>query len=155
MASKLATAKSASRLGVTTVIVNGTTPHVLTHLFEGKEIGTIFLPHSSKRSSRKHWIADGLKTKGTLMLDSGATEAILKKGKSLLPSGVIAVDGTFSEGDAIACQSPSGKIIAKGLTHYSTSDMIKILGVHSSQIEGILGYKSANEVIHRDNLVLL
>ena len=154
MSSKVAAAKSAALFGVTTVIVNGTKPGVLTQLFQGEQPGTLFLPNPSKRSSKKHWIADGLKTKGTLTLDAGATEAILKKGKSLLPSGVISVNGNFREGDAVACQSPSGEIVAKGLTHYNTSDMIKIRGAHSSQIEAILGYKSADEAIHRDNLVL-
>jgi glutamate 5-kinase len=154
MASKVATAKSVALFGVTTIIINGTTPGALTGLFQGEQTGTLFLPNTNKRTSKKHWIADGLKTKGTLTLDAGATEAILKKGKSLLPSGVVSVEGIFREGDAVSCQSPTGAIIAKGLTHYNASDIIKIRGAHSSQIETILGYKSADEVIHRDNLVL-
>ncbi len=155
MASKVATAKSVAALGVTTLILNGTKPGVIQRAFQGEPLGTLFLPDSTKRPSKKHWIANALKTKGTLVLDAGATEAILKKGKSLLPSGVLSVEGAFYEGDAVACKDTSGQMIAKGLTNYNTSEMMLICGKRSSQITAILGYKSTDEVIHRDNLVVL
>ncbi len=156
MASKVATAKTAAAFGVTTLILNGTCPGLIKRALhgEGDEMGTLFLPRQTKRSSKKHWIAQSLKAKGVLLIDSGAVEAILKKGKSLLPLGVIEVEGVFDVGDAVLCKTEEGVEIAKGLTNYSASEMIKIKKVHSSKIEAILGYKSTDEVIHRDNLVV-
>ncbi len=156
MASKVATAKAVAALGGTTLIVNGTIPDRIKRALQGEEpLGTLFLPSRTKRSSKKHWIAQSLKAKGALLLDPGAIEAVLKKGKSLLPSGVSGVEGSFEVGDAVLCKTESGTEIAKGLTNYNTSEMMKIKGARSSQIEAILGYKSTDEVIHRDNLVTL
>ncbi len=153
MASKVAAAKAAAAFGVTTLILNGTRPGLIKHALYGSEIGTRFLPHPTKRSSKKHWIAHSLKAKGILWIDPGAAEAILRRGKSLLPSGVIKVEGVFDVGDAVLCKTEEGKEIAKGLTNYSAFEMMKIAGAHSSRIEAILGYKSTDEAMHRDHLV--
>ncbi|MFY9268776.1 MAG: glutamate 5-kinase [Candidatus Manganitrophaceae bacterium] len=155
MATKVQAAKSVAAYGVTTLIVNGTIPGLMKRAFQGGSIGTLFLPKPVRLPSKKHWIAHSLKTKGEIRLDPGAVEAILKKGKSLLPSGIREVSGKFEVGDAIRCLSPEGEEIATGLTNYGASEMIQIKGVHSSQIEKILGYKSTDEAIHRDNLVIL
>lgn len=155
MATKVQAAKSVAAYGVTTLIVNGTAPGLMQRAFQGESIGSLFLPKPVRLTSKKHWIAHSLKVKGEVVLDEGAAEAILKKGKSLLASGIREVTGKFEVGDAIRCLTPDGKEIAKGLTNYSASEMISIKGIHSSQIEKKLGYKSTDEVIHRDNLVIL
>ncbi|MCG3114175.1 MAG: glutamate 5-kinase [Candidatus Manganitrophus sp. SA1] len=155
MATKVQAAKSVAAYGVTTLIVNGTVSGLMKRAFEGESIGTLFLPKPVRLTSKKHWIAHSLKVKGEVVLDAGAVEAILKKGKSLLASGIREITGKFEVGDAIRCLTSDGKEIAKGLTNYSASEMILIKGIHSSQIEKKLGYKSTDEVIHRDNLVIL
>ncbi|MCG3111862.1 MAG: glutamate 5-kinase [Candidatus Manganitrophus sp. SB1] len=155
MATKVQAAKSVAAYGVTTLIVNGTAPGLMQRAFQGESIGTLFLPKPVRLTSKKHWIAHSLKVKGEVVLDAGAVEAILKKGKSLLASGIREITGKFEVGDAIRCLTSDGKEIAKGLTNYSASEMILIKGIHSSQIEKKLGYKSTDEVIHRDNLVIL
>lgn len=155
MATKVQAAKSVAAYGVTTLIVNGTAPGLMQRAFQGEAIGTLFLPKPVRLTSKKHWIAHSLKVKGEVVLDAGAVEAILKKGKSLLASGIREITGKFEVGDAIRCLTSDGKEIAKGLTNYSASEMILIKGIHSSQIEKKLGYKSTDEVIHRDNLVIL
>lgn len=155
MTTKIKMARDVADYGVTTLILNGTTPGLIKKAFEGDAVGTLFLPQESRRSSRKHWIASSLKTKGRLILDEGATEALTQKGRSLLPSGVTDIWGTFETGDAVCCISPTGREIARGLTNYSASEMMQIKGHRSSGIEEILKYKGADEVIHRDNLVIM
>jgi glutamate 5-kinase len=154
MASKVRTAKNVSSYGGTTLILNGTLPGLMKQAFQGDPVGTLFLPQTVRVSSKKHWIAHSLKAKGDVVLDPGAVEALIKKGRSLLPSGITSVEGKFEVGDAIRCLSPDRKEIAKGLTNYSASEMIQIKGIHTSQIEKVLGYKSTDEVIHRDNMVI-
>jgi glutamate 5-kinase len=154
MATKIKMARDVADYGVTTLILNGTVPGLIREAFLNKAVGTLFLPQSQRRSSRKHWIASSLKTKGRLILDEGAVEALTEKGRSLLPSGVTAIWGTFGTGDAVCCISPRGREIARGLTNYSSSEMMKIKGCQSSEIENLLGYKGADEVVHRNNLVV-
>jgi glutamate 5-kinase len=155
MATKIKTAEKVSAYGVATLILNGTVPGLMKRALHGEELGTLFLPKPARLSSRKHWIAHALKTKGELRLDQGAVEALLKKGRSLLPSGICSIRGKFGVGDAILCLSPEGKEVAKGLTNYNASEMMRIKGIHSSKIEKILGYKATDEVIHRDNMVII
>jgi glutamate 5-kinase len=106
-------------------------------------------------SSRKGWIAFGVKSKGEIVLDSGAVEALVQKGRSLLPSGIVDVRGDFDIGDAVYCIDSGNVRIAKGLTNYSSKEILKIKGRKTSEIEKILGYRYSDEVIHRDNLVKL
>ncbi len=155
MASKVKMAKNVASYGVTTLIINGKTSGLIQRAFEGEAVGTLFLPQSGRRSSKKQWIAYSLKARGRVWLDAGATEALLKKGRSLLPSGITRVEGSFEVGDAVLCFSPDEKEIAKGLTNYNASEMIQIKGLRSAQIEAKLGYKGMDEVIHRDNLVIV
>jgi len=154
MATKIHMARKVGAYGVTTLILNGTTPGLMKKAFSGEPLGTLFLPEQTRRSSRKQWIASSLKPKGDVSLDLGAVEAITKKGRSLLPSGIAAIKGHFEVGDAVRCLSPEGKEVAIGLTNYNASEMMKIRGHRSTRIEGLLGYKGADEVIHRDNLVV-
>ncbi len=155
MATKVKTAEKVSAYGVATLILNGTVPGLMRRAVHGEVLGTLFLPKPARLSSKKHWIAHSLKTKGALTLDRGAVEALLKKGRSLLPSGICSVSGKFGVGDAILCLSPEGKEVARGLTNYNASEMMRIKGIHSSRIEKVLGYKATDEVIHRDNLVII
>jgi glutamate 5-kinase len=121
---------------------------------DGKEVGTLCLPVASPLNSRKHWIAYTLKARGRVFIDEGATEAIVREGKSLLPSGVTKVEGDFDVGDPVACVDPSGSTVAKGLVNYGAEDLRKIMGLKSTKIEQVLGHKDYDEVIHRDNLAV-
>ncbi len=154
MASKVKTAKKAAEYGIPTIIINGTMPGLLGKAMEGYETGTIFLPKKTGLTSRKYWIAYGLPTEGSLILDNGARDALLLRGKSLLPSGITGVNGDFEAGDAVTCEDVSGKAFAKGLVNYNSVDIEKIKGKRTTEIEGILGIKDFDEVIHRDNMVI-
>ena len=155
MKSKLMAAQKATRSGITVNIINGKRPSLVLSLLEGKPVGTEFKADISPLSSRKSWIAHGSRSKGTLTLDAGAVKALEKGNKSLLPSGIASVKGPFKVGDSVKCTDPSGNIMAKGITNYSSEDLVRIIGRKTSEIEGILGYKYSDEVIHRDNLVIM
>lgn len=155
MQSKLQAAKIVSAGGGSSFIGPGREPDILRKLFSGEMVGTFFLPHKEKISGRKRWIASVLKPKGRLLLDDGACLALTAKNKSLLPSGIKEVEGQFGVGEAVHCTDPQGNNIAVGLINYSSVDIKKIQGYHSREIERILGYCDSEEVIHRDNIVLL
>ncbi len=155
MVSKLLAAKQVASYGVSTLILNGTVPDILAKAFTAEDVGTEILPSGERLSSRKHWIAYTLKAKGKLHLDAGAAEAVMKRGKSLLPSGIIRVDGKFDAGDAVSCLDAEGREFAKGLVNYSAADIDKIKRAKTAQIREILGRRDYDEVIHRDNLVLV
>lgn len=155
MVSKIQAARKTSRFGIPTVVACGTKKEVLHQILKGKEIGTLILPKMETLSSRKHWIAFNLKSKGDVIVDEGAKKAIVQKGKSLLPSGVLEVRGSFDRGDSVSCLGPRGKEFARGLVNYSAQELDKIKGLRSEQIEKALGYKYSDEVIHRDDLVVL
>jgi glutamate 5-kinase len=155
MSSKIQTAKKVAAYGVATIIASGNEPQVLTRILKGQEIGTIVLPQADRLNSRKHWIAYTLRTKGRLVLDDGAVEALIEKGKSLLPSGVREVEGRFEAGDAVTCLDRKGREVARGLVNYAASEVEKIKGAKTADIVKILGFKDYDEVIHRDNLVIL
>lgn len=155
MVSKIEAAKKASRFGIPTVIASGTRKEVLHQILRGKEIGTLILPKADTLSSRKHWIAFNLNPKGDVIVDDGAKRAIVQRGKSLLPSGVVKVRGEFDRGDSVSCIGPRGKEFARGLVNYSASELERIKGLKTEQIEKVLGYKYSDEVIHRDDLVVL
>lgn len=153
MYSKILSAKHASEHGVSVNIISGKRPGNMISVLEGKQYGTLIRGQQRKISSRKGWIAFSLKSKGNIILDKGAADALAKKGKSLLPSGIIDVTGVFEIGDAVNCVDKEGNTIAKGLTNYSSSEILKIRGKKTSEIERSLGYRYSDEVIHRDNLV--
>ena len=155
MVSKIQAARKASRFGIPTVVACGTKKEVLRQILKGKEIGTLILPKMKTLSSRKHWIAFNLKPKGDVIVDEGAKKAIVQKGKSLLPSGVLEVRGSFGRGDSVSCIGPRGKEFARGLVNYSVQELDKIKGLRTGEIEKVLGYKYSDEIIHRDDLVVL
>lgn len=154
MASKVRAAQRIALGGVPTIISNGLKPHILKQIFLGKEEGTLFLPEETPLCSRKHWIAFTKSPKGTLFIDGGAERALMESGKSLLPSGIREIEGKFSVGDAVVVRSERGKDIGVGLVNYPSGDIRKIMGARSAEIESRLGYRHAEEVIHRDNLVI-
>jgi len=155
MVPKLAAAKQATAHGSAAIIAGGRRPNVLVELLAGGEIGTLFLPTKERLKSRKHWIAYTLHPKGRLHLDEGAARALRQQGRSLLPSGVREVEGKFQAGDAVSCVGPDGREVARGLSNYSADEVVKIRGAKSREISSRLGYKLYDEVIHRDNLVVL
>jgi glutamate 5-kinase len=155
MQSKINAAKMVSSGGGSSFIGPGRQKDILQHLFSGEMVGTFFLPRHEKMQSRKRWIAYVLKPQGQLVLDDGACNAIVKKGKSLLPSGLVAVEGEFGEGDSVRCVNLQGDPVAVGLTNFNSRNLLKIKGMRTSEISKILGYKANDEVMHRDNMVVL
>lgn len=155
MTSKVQAAKKASGYGIPAIIMNGKKTGLLIRAMKGCDVGTIFLPKKSRLTSRKHWIAHALTTSGHLILDNGAKDALLSRGRSLLPSGILDIKGHFEAGDAVTCEDEHGKAFAKGLANYSAREINKIKGKKTGDIAAILGYKDYDEVIHRDNLVIL
>jgi glutamate 5-kinase len=154
MSSKIQTAKKVTMSGIPMVIASGLEPNILKKLFEGRDVGTLFLPRREKMGSRKCWIAFTLKANGAIKVDRGAAKAIRKDGRSLLPIGILDVEGDFGVGAAVSCIDPDGVPFARGLVNYTASDIRKLMGVKTSQIEQRLGYKHYDEVIHRNNLVI-
>ena len=156
MYSKIQAAKMAGASGIHTHIANGLKPDVLLQIAAGEVVGTLIHPPVSGRlSSRKRWIGYALKAKGEIMVDDGAKNALMQNGKSLLPSGILRVSGSFRFGDAVYCMDTTASRFAQGLVNYSSKELQAIIGQHTSRIEQILGQKAYDEVIHRDNLVLL
>lgn len=155
MATKIQATRTAAAFGVPTIIANGSRKDVLLDIFEGGETGTLINPEKEKMSARKHWIAYTLKTRGEIVIDDGAKDAVTRYGKSVLPTGVIGVKGKFDIGDAIVCLDKEGNILAKGLTSYSSREINKILGAKTSEIESILGYTYGGEILHRDDLAVM
>jgi glutamate 5-kinase len=155
MLTKILAAKRAAHSGAHTLIASGREPDVLVRLAQGEAIGTQLIATRTPLSSRKTWLADHLQVRGKLLLDTGAVKALQHDGKSLLPIGVVAVEGDFARGEVVACVSPEGVTVARGLVNYAASEAHKILRLPSNQIEAVLGYIDDAELIHRDNLVLL
>ncbi len=153
IASKIKVAKEMTSLGIPVIIASGLRKDVLLRIFAGEEIGTFFVPQGPKKT-RKHWLSS-LPPKGKLVLDAGAVKAIVFNGKSLLPSGIVRVEGRFFAGDPVVCVDEEGKRIAIGFINYDAEEVEKIKGLNTKEIEKRLGYKGYDEVIHRDNLCVL
>jgi len=155
MITKLAAAKRVGRYGVPTLIINGRKPGTLSRALSGREVGTLFLPSGKSLNRRKHWIAYTLRPRGRVHVDPGAVAALSRHGKSLLPSGVSHVEGDFDRGACVLVCGPDGVEFARGVVDYSRQEIERILGHKSAEIETVLGYRYGDEIIHRDNLVIL
>ncbi|MDP2870616.1 glutamate 5-kinase [Methyloversatilis sp.] len=153
MITKVRAARRAARSGADTVIASGREPDVLLRLVRGEALGSYLKAGSSPLAARKQWLADHLQMVGTVTLDEGAARA-LRQGKSLLPVGVIDVQGQFERGAVVACRDAQGNELARGLINYSASETRRIARRASSEIEALLGYIDTEELIHRDNMVL-
>ncbi len=155
IATKLAAAEEAAAAGIPTIIASGLRSGVLDRVFDAKQqIGTLILPDEKHLRRKKHWIGFNLKPAGTIVVNEGAYLAINATGKSLLPAGVEKVDGAFGVGDCVRIDF-QGKEFARGLVNYGEAELNRIKGLHTSKIEKVLGYKAHDEVIHRDDLVIL
>ena len=156
MATKLKAAREAARAGIASVIAPGREPGVLAAVLDPqRECGTLITPAGERLKSRKHWIAFALRPSGALAVDRGAAEALRSKGRSLLPSGIRQVRGDFGGGDCVSLLDQDGTEFGRGLVNYPAADVLKVMGRRSTEISDVLGYKVADEIIHRDNFVLL
>jgi len=154
MITKLEAVKTAAHSGAATILCNGSTPNIITRVLDGESLGTIFMP-AERMTSRKHWVAFTARVEGKLVLDPGASRAIQQRGRSLLPAGIVSLSGSFRRGDAVACIDPTGREIARGLCAYGADEVEQIKGRSTREIERVLGYSNGDELIHRDDLVIL
>lgn len=152
MYTKLKAARMCMASGIPMLIANSDEDNVITRLMNGEKLGTLFVPREEKMQARKKWIAFGRLPQGEIIVDDGAKEALLAKGKSLLPSGIVEVKGDFQIGEVVKVLDLAGREIARGLTNYSAQEVRLIAGKNTRSIEKILGYKDYDEVIHRNNL---
>jgi len=155
MRSKVLAAKKVTAFGIPYIIARGKKAGVLEDIFAGKDTGTLFLPAREPLNSRKYWIAFTLRSQGKLSVDEGARNAIIEAGKSLLPSGIVDVEGDFTIGDPVSCVDLQGVAFAKGIVNYSAAEIRMIMGLKSSKISQVLGYKDYDEIIHRDNMAVM
>jgi glutamate 5-kinase len=155
MITKILAAKRAAGSGASTVIAWGREPDVLIRLSQGEAIGTLLVAPTQKTQARKQWMADHLQMRGAVVVDAGAAAKVRDEGKSLLPIGMVQVEGEFSRGDVIGVRDPSGLEIARGLANYSSAEARLLCRKPSSDFEALLGYAAEPEMLHRDNLVLM
>lgn len=154
MSAKLKAARVAMRLGIPFMIVNGHLPHVLQDIIHGMDVGTLFIATNRKKDLRKKWIAFSAIRHGGLVVDQGAFQALFVGKKSLLPGGIIKIKGNFEAGQVVELETLEGKVFGRGVVHYNSRDLGRIAGKKTSQIQEILGSKSSDEVIHRNDLVI-
>jgi glutamate 5-kinase len=155
MITKIQAAKKTAHHGAATIIANGKAPNVLRDIFDGADIGTVFMRMKDRIKGRKHWIAYTLKPHGRLTIDDGGVRAIVEKKKSLLPSGVLNVSGKFAAGSSVSLVTQSDDEFARGLANYNSDELELIKGLNTKDITKVLGYKYFDEVIHRDDLIVL
>jgi glutamate 5-kinase len=154
MYTKVIAAKKTMSFGIPTLVVNGLDEKVLENVFAAKDVGTLFWSGKGKIRDRKHWIAHTLKPAGTLVVDAGARKALIERGKSLLPAGLVKVKGEFEFGKAVIIVDEEGKEIGRGLVNYNSRDLLQIKGMKTPAIKKIIGESFYEEVIHRDDLVI-
>jgi glutamate 5-kinase len=154
MTTKLEAARAAARSGAATIVCSGNAKDALLRACAGERIGTLFLA-GQKLSSRKHWLAFTTKPRGEITVDDGAARALLERGRSLLPAGVVSVRGSFGRGDPVSCVDLRGRELARGLASYASEDVARIQGRPTREIAALLGFSNGDEVIHRDDLVVV
>jgi glutamate 5-kinase len=155
MVTKVRAARLAARSGAATLIAPGRGAEVLTRIRAGEAVGTLMVPVQERQAARKRWLAGQLQVRGRLVIDDGAVRKLRESGSSLLAVGVREVGGSFSRGEVVVCVDGSGREVARGLVNYDAQEVARIKGQPTSRIETILGYVDQDELIHRDNLVLV
>jgi glutamate 5-kinase len=155
MRSKIRAARLATAAGESVIMANGTRPGILDSIFACEPVGTLFLPHGGTVPAWKRWLGYTARPRGKLVVDAGARAAVVRTGSSLLPIGVVQVVGSFSKGDVVALSDPEGVEFARGLSNYSSADAARILGLRTEQVGEVLGTLPYEEIIHRDNLVVI
>ena len=155
MVTKIEAARLATSSGVPVIIAKGSLPGVITEAASGKSVGTFFTARDSKIESRQRWLLSGLSCMGRLFIDKGAAAALRRQKKSLLPAGIVEVQGSFKRGDVVDIFESGGKKIGSGIANYSSGDLLRIRGEKSGTIADILGYVYGDEAVHRDNLALV
>ena len=155
MGSKVSAARQACQVGLPVVIAPARDASVLRKVAIGDDVGTLFLPAGAALASRKYWIAFTLKMRGALVVDDGATRALIEHKRSLLPAGIVAVSGNFRAGEAVSIVSRDGRELGRGLSRYDARDVERLLGAQSDDIEPRLGFHRGDEIVHRDDLVVL
>jgi glutamate 5-kinase len=155
MRSKLRAARLATAAGESVILANGARPGVLDAILAGEPVGTLFLPHGTSVPAWKRWLGYTAQPKGRVVVDQGARDAVQRQNRSLLPIGVVRVSGSFSKGDVVALCDADGTEFARGLTNYSAADAERICGLRTEQIAAMLGTAPYEEVVHRDNLVVI
>jgi len=152
---KIEAAKLATSSGVDVIVADGREPDVLVKISHGEDVGTLFPAQVNKMESRKRWMLSGLASKGKIVVDKGAVLALKEQNKSLLPAGIVEANGNFQRGDIVDILNKRGEHIGCGISNYSSADMAVIKGTHSDKILGLLGHEYGDEVIHRNNMVIL
>jgi glutamate 5-kinase len=155
MVTKLQAAQKAMAAGIPLVIADGRQPAVLRAVLRGEPVGTYFAPRTDRLAARKRWIAFALPAQGAIEVDAGARRALVERGKSLLPSGVVKVVGEFAAGDAVGVRDAEGREFARGIVSCDARELELLRGAKTADMERLLGYRVSDEVIHRDNLVIL
>jgi glutamate 5-kinase len=155
MRSKLRAARLVTAAGESVIVANGTRADILDAIFASEPVGTLFLPHGSTMPAWKRWLGYTAQPRGRLVVDVGARKAVQHQGRSLLPIGIVEVIGSFGKGDVVALVDPEGVEFARGLSNYSSTDAGKIRGLRTDQIAAVLGQVPYEEIIHRDNMVVI
>lgn len=155
MATKVEAARLATQSGAHVVIADGREPDVVPRVARGEALGTHFFPTVDRLESRRRFLLSGLRERGSVTIDDGAVRALVREGKSLLPIGVVAASGNFDRGHVVRVETRGGEHVASGTANYTARDVDRIRGLHSGRIEEVLGYDYGDEVIHRNNLVLV
>ncbi len=155
MQTKVRAARRLAAQGIGTALLSGRQPAALAELLRGENVGTYFRPGPERLSARKGWLAAATQGKGAILVDAGARRALVEQGRSLLPSGVKGVSGHFREGDPVDITVEKGRAFARGLAGYSADEVRRIAGLKTSEIERTLGYKYLDEIVHRNDMVLL
>ncbi len=154
MRSKVLAARKAGAVGVVTAIARGKRDQALLAVLRGESIGTVLAPAQRKLAGKRSWVATSVRTRGSLHVDAGAAEALQRGGRSLLPAGVLRVEGRFEVGDPVQICGPEGRLIARGLVRYASDDAQRACGLRTEQIAAVLGWLPADELVHRDDLAL-
>lgn len=154
MRAKLAAARVSMRLGIPLLIVSGHDKSVLAQALEGQDVGTLFSARNEKPSARKQWLAFAAPRRGIIRVDAGAFSALQSSKRSLLPSGMTGVKGSFDKGQVVELENSRGEVFGRGIVRYSSRELAQLIGKKTDEIQALLGYKSGDEVIHRNDLVI-